>query len=301
MKTFSVDILTESTRIDKYLSDVLEESRNTIQSLIKKGLVLANNQIVKPNYKVKTGDVIEVHPFEEEPLKIEPEAVQFDIVYEDEFVAVIDKPTGLVVHPAPGHPNGTLVNGLLYFIDDFEYIKGEYRPGIVHRIDKDTSGLLIVAKNNESLAFLSDQIKDHKTHRSYVALVEGVIAHTKGKIDAPIGRHKSQRQNMAVSASGKPSITHFEVLERFESHTLVKCVLETGRTHQIRVHMRYIGHPIVGDPKYGYRSTDIEFGQYLHAESIGFTHPSTGEYLSFTSPLPNYFKQKLIELRRLHG
>ena len=218
-------------------------------------------------------------------------------MYEDEDLLVVNKPSGLIVHPSETTEEDTLVHGLLYHIKDLQPIDDTLRPGIVHRIDKETSGLLVVAKNKEAMLALQEELKAQKTAREYVALVEGVIQHNKGKIDAPIGRHPKERKNMAVTAKGKASVTYFEVLERFEAHTLVKCSLESGRTHQIRVHMQYINHPIVGDPKYGLKKTDVTYGQYLHAATLGFTHPKTHKFLTFNQPLPDYFEEKLKTLR----
>ena len=218
-------------------------------------------------------------------------------MYEDRYLLVVNKQSGMVVHPGAGNKSHTLVNALLHHIKDLQPIKGELRPGIVHRIDKETSGLLVVAKDVKTLEFLANQFKEKTATRTYIALVEGVIPHNLGKIDAPVGRDVKNRQKQAVVEGGKQAVTHFSVLERFENNTLIECQLETGRTHQIRVHLAYIKHPLVGDPKYGLKKTNKEHGQFLHAKTLGFTHPKTNEFLSFDSELPAYFTDYLISLR----
>lgn len=297
METFEIVITEEhgSGRIDKVLSDSNADwSRTQIQQWVKDGIVLVNDGTVKPNYKVKIGDVIEVMEPEPVELDIVAEDLDLEIVYEDADVLVVNKPKGMVVHPAPGHATGTLVNGLMHQVKDLSGINGVMRPGIVHRIDKDTSGLLMVAKNDQAHVSLVDQLVEKSVTRIYTALVHGHIPHDQGTIDAPIGRDQKDRQSMTVTDKGKHAITHFSVLDRFGDFTLVECRLETGRTHQIRVHMKYIGYPLAGDPKYGPKKT-IDFnGQALHAGTIGFKHPRTGEYLEFTQPLPEDFKT-LIE------
>lgn len=285
-------------RIDKVLSDINADwSRTQIQQWVKDGAVLVNDGTVKPNYKVKTGDIIEVMEPEPVELDIVAEDLDLEIVYEDADVLVVNKPQGMVVHPAPGHATGTLVNGLMHQVKDLSGINGVMRPGIVHRIDKDTSGLLMVAKNDQAHVSLVDQLVDKSVTRIYTALVHGHIPHDQGTIDAPIGRDQKDRQSMTVTDKGKHAITHFKVLDRFGDFTLVECRLETGRTHQIRVHMKYIGYPLAGDPKYGPRKT-IDFnGQALHAGTIGFKHPRTGEYLEFTQSLPEDFNTLIEEMR----
>lgn len=283
-------------RIDKYLADVLEHSRSTIQAMIKGAYVLVNDQAVKANYRIKEDDEIGIDEMPEEDFDLEAEDIPIDIVYQDDDVIVVNKSADLVVHPGAGNYHGTLVNALLFHVKDFQAIKGEVRPGIVHRIDKETSGLLVVAKNAKALENLSEQMKAKTASRKYYALVEGVIPHNKGRIDAPIGRDPKNRQRMAVTEGGKPAVTNFNVLKRYAEQTLIECELETGRTHQIRVHMSYIGYPIVGDPKYGRRKTDTKYGQYLHAKTLGFDHPTTGEYLEFDSELPDYFQEELERL-----
>lgn len=282
-------------RIDNYLSDKLDISRSKVQKLIKDGNVLVNGQSVNVSYKVKIGDVIEYSLDLNEETDITPEDIPIDIVYEDDDLLVINKASGMVVHPAPGHYTGTLVNALLY---RFNLNSGEAnRPGIVHRLDKDTSGLMLVAKNEFIHEKLSEMIGKKDVERKYLAIVDGLIKHDTGTIDAPIGRDANNRQKMAVTdVNGKDSITHFKVLERFDNNTFIECILETGRTHQIRVHMNYIGYPINNDPLYG-RGKATEFGQMLHSYSIKFNHPRTGKELSFRVDPPKEFMDKLNELR----
>lgn len=287
-------------RIDKFLSTEQDDwSRSQIQQWIKEGKVSVNGKSVKANYKLQLNDriVLQVPPPKE--LKIEAENIPLDIVFEDEHVIVINKPRGLVVHPAPGHFNGTLVNGLLAHCTDLSGINGVLRPGIVHRIDKDTSGLIMVAKNDRAHLSLAEQLKEHTVNRTYVAIVHGDIAHEKGTVDAPIGRDPKNRQQMAVVENGKKAVTHFRVLERFRQYSLLELQLETGRTHQIRVHMNYIGHPVAGDPKYGPQKTLKIHGQALHAKLLGFKHPVTNERLIFEAPLPADMQQELERLRTL--
>ncbi|ARF18396.1 RluA family pseudouridine synthase [Sporosarcina sp. P3] len=286
------------SRIDKALATLQPDwSRTQIQQWVKEEHVKVNDSLVKQNYKVKTDDKITVEQPETEEYDVEAENLHLDIVYEDQDVLVVNKPVGMVVHPSVGHVSGTLVNGLMYQVTDLSGINGVMRPGIVHRIDKDTSGLLMVAKNDKAHVSLVNQLVAKSVNRVYTALVHGHIPHDNGTIDAPIGRDKRDRQRMAVVDEGKNAVTHFKVLERFGAYTLVECRLETGRTHQIRVHMKYIGYPLVGDPKYGQRKT-IDFGgQVLHAGTIGFEHPTTDEYMEFTAPLPENFQQLLNELR----
>lgn len=282
-------------RIDNYLSDKLDISRSKVQKLIKDGNVLVNGQSVNVSYKVKIGDVIEYSLDLNEETDITPEDIPIDIVYEDDDLLVINKASGMVVHPAPGHYTGTLVNALLY---RFNLNSGEAnRPGIVHRLDKDTSGLMLVAKNEFIHEKLSEMIGKKDVERKYLAIVDGLIKHDTGTIDAPIGRDTNNRQKMAVTdVNGKDSITHFKVLESFDNNTFIECILETGRTHQIRVHMNYIGYPINNDPLYG-REKATEFGQMLHSYSIKFNHPRTGKELSFRVDPPKEFMDKLNELR----
>ena len=297
--TFIIEKEQEKERIDKAIASFdTDWSRTQIQNFIKDGSVLVNNEPAKTSYKVKEGDVIIVTPPEVVELDIVAENLNLEIVYEDEDVLVVYKPRGMVVHPAPGHLSGTLVNGLMHQIKDLSGINGVLRPGIVHRIDKDTTGLLMVAKNDVAHVSLVDQLVKKTVTRKYTALVHGHIAHDKGTIDAPIGRDKKERQNMAVVDNGKHAVTHFRVLERFNKYTLVECQLETGRTHQIRVHMKYIGYPLAGDPKYGPKKTLNFNGQVLHAGVLGFIQPRTGEYLEFSYPLPADFTDLLKELKK---
>lgn len=287
----------EGERLDKAAALKSGISRGLIQDMINDGHVLVNGKGEKNKYILKLNDVIEIIKREPKSLELEAKDLNIEIVYEDDDVAVVYKPEGIVVHPANGNNEGTLVNGLLYEMDINDTINDVKRPGIVHRIDKDTSGLLMIAKNDLALKSLSAQLKEHSCNRLYVALVYGEIAENKGRIDAPIGRDPLDRKKMAVVAGGKEAVTNFRVLERFKGFTLIECKLETGRTHQIRVHMKYIGHPLVGDKVYGPKRVIGETGQFLHAKTIGFVHPRTGEYMEFSHELPDYFLEKINELR----
>lgn len=290
-------------RVDKHIAEVLADksvSRSQVQDLIRTGAVTVNGHAVKPNAKLAANDQIVVTFPNPEPLEAQPENIPLEIVYEDSDVIVINKPRGMVVHPAVGHPSGTVVNALLYHCKDLSGINGVMRPGIVHRIDKDTSGLLMVAKNDLAHASLAAQLKEHSVNRRYAALVYGVQHHDKGTVDAPIGRANHDRKLYVVTEkNSKHSVTHFAVLERFDEYTLLELKLETGRTHQIRVHMKYIGFPLVGDPVYGGRSgrTLGMTGQALHAQVLGFVHPRSGEYLEFTVPIPEDMEHALAILR----
>ena len=288
----------ENIRLDKFISISLPDiSRTLIQQYIKDGNVLVNGKREKASYKIKSHDDIEIHIPDNKEMDVLPENIPLDIIYEDKDVIVVDKPTGMIVHPSSGIYSGTLVNALLYHCQDLSGINGILRPGIVHRIDKETSGLLMVAKNDVAHQSLSEQLKQHSVTRRYVALVHGVIPHSYGKINAPIGRDINDRQKMAVTkVNSKEAITNFTVLKRYDDMTLIECRLETGRTHQIRVHMAYIGYPVYGDPKYGLKKDDHTNGQFLHAQKLGFIHPTTGKYLEFESPLPDFFENKLKEL-----
>ena len=298
-KRYTVTKENEMVRLDKFLSDAEEAlSRSRIQSLIEEEKILVNEKKTKANYKVKCGDVIDFLEVEDESLEVEPENIPLDIVYEDSDVIVVNKPKGMVVHPAVGALKHTLVNALLYHCTDLSGINGVLRPGIVHRIDKDTTGLLIVAKNDKAHRSLGEQLQSKTVSRKYYALVHGVIEHEFGTIDAPIGRDPKDRQKMCVTASNsKDARTHFKVIERFKNYTLVECKLETGRTHQIRVHMQYIKHPVAGDEKYAYRKTLKVGGQLLHAHEIEFIHPTTQEKIVLNAPLPQVFEDVLKELR----
>ena len=280
----------EGIRIDKYLSLELGKSRNYILMLLDENLIKVNGKIVKPSYKLAKNDSIEYELKEEKSLDLEAKDLNLDIIYEDDYVAVVNKPKGMVVHPGAGDNDETLVNGLLYELSDLSTINGVFRPGIVHRIDKDTTGLLMIAKNDVASLSLTEQLKNHSCNRIYHALVHGVINENRGRINAPIGRDTNDRKKMAVVKDGKEAITNFTVLKRFKDYTYIECKLETGRTHQIRVHLEYIGHPLVGDKTYGRRKVVGDLGQFLHAKTIGFKHPKTGEWLEFDSELPDYFK-----------
>ena len=253
---------------------------------------------IKINYKLKNNDEITVEMPDPIELNVEPEEMDLDIIYEDEDVIIVNKSKGVVVHPAPGNYTGTLVNGILHHCSDLSGINGVIRPGIVHRIDKDTSGILVIAKNDEAHNKLAVQFKDHSIKREYYALVEGKFSNTTGTINKPLGRDKKERIKMAINEEGKRAVTHYEVLEQYDKGlSLVKCTLETGRTHQIRVHMASIGHPLVGDLVYGYKRQKFNVeGQVLHAKTLGFIHPRTNEYMEFTSELPEYFKELINKL-----
>lgn len=292
-------------RLDKWLAQKLPDmTRSGVQNLIEKGLAFSGEKALTKNARLSPGDVVTVTVPEPCPLNVEPEPIPLDIVYEDGDLLVVNKPKGMVVHPAPGNPNGTLVNALLYHCgDSLSGINGVARPGIVHRIDKDTSGLLIVAKNDFSHVRLAEQIKAHSFTREYGAVVCGRVKEDEGTVDQPIGRHPVERKKMAVlrdSASARNAVTHYRVIKRFQDFTQLCLRLETGRTHQIRVHMAFLGHPVAGDPVYGPKKviTSLQ-GQCLHAGLIGFIHPRTGEYLEFNSPLPPYFTDFLGKLREL--
>ena len=286
----------QNGRLDKACSEIFSDySRSQIKQLLDGGNITVNGKTEKAKYKVKSGDVIRLEEPETKTLELRPENIPLDIVYEDDDVIVINKPQGMVVHPAPGHDDHTLVNALLYHCP-LSTINGTFRPGIVHRIDKDTSGLLMVAKNDKAHRSLAKQLKDKTNIREYVALVHGRIAEDEGTINAPIGRSLKDRKKQAVVKDGRNAVTHFEVLKRYRDYTLVKCILETGRTHQIRVHMKYIGHPLVGDPLYGPKKTIKGNGQFLHAGKLGFVHPTTGKLLIFEAPLPKIFQECLEKL-----
>jgi len=290
-------------RIDAYLANTLEnQSRSYIQKLIDEAEVTVNGKTVRSNYKVKAGDEIEVTIPDPVKLDVAPENIDLDIIYEDNDIIVVNKPKGMVVHPAAGNYSGTLVNALLAHCEgSLSDINGVIRPGIVHRIDKDTTGILVVAKNNEAHEGLSEKLKVHDINRVYTAICEGVIKEDSGTVDAPIGRHPVDRKKMAVNTrNGRHAVTHFKVLERFKNATLIEARLETGRTHQIRVHMSYIGHPLLGDEVYGRKTQKFKLqGQALHATVLGFEHPVTGKYMEFSSELPEYFKELIVKLRNL--
>lgn len=292
----------KGTRLDVFLADLLDDwTRSQIKRQIDSGGVLVNGKKVKAGYMLKGSDQISINFVEDDRLDdITPEDIPLDIVYEDDDIVVINKPQGMVVHPAPGNYNGTLVNALLYKFGKMSDINGKVRPGIVHRIDKDTSGLLVVAKNNQSHENLAKQIAEHTCFRHYVALVEGVVKEDSGTIKTYIDRDKKDRKKMAVSETGRVAITHFDVLERFAGYTLMHFKLETGRTHQIRVHTKFMGHPIVGDKTYGFSKQKFNLaGQLLHAKELELTHPTTGERMHFYAPIPDYFQNVLKKIKKL--
>lgn len=297
---WTVDTVSSKDRIDKYCKVQLGEdiSRSQIQLWIEHGDITVNGAAVKTNHKVAAGDVIALSMPDAEPVEITSEDIPLDVYYEDSDVIVVNKARGMVVHPAPGHSTGTLVNALMYHCKDLSGINGELRPGIVHRIDKDTSGLLMTAKNDKAHASLAAQLKEHSVTRKYFALVHGNVSHDQGTVDAPIGRDPHDRKMYTViNRNSKQAVTHFQVVERFGDYTLLELKLETGRTHQIRVHMKFIGHPLVGDPLYG-RSKGIKLdGQALHAAVLGFIHPSTEQYMEFTAPIPDDMEHVLHALR----
>lgn len=289
-----VEINDSGKRIDKYLNENTEYTRSKIQKMIENGNILVNDVKVKDSYKVKENDYITIEVIEE-TTDILPENIPLDIYYEDDDLIVVNKPSGMVVHPAPGNYTGTLVNALIYHTNNLSKVNTNIRPGIVHRIDADTSGLLLVAKNDKSHNILAEAIQKKEVVREYIALVEGIIMEDTATIDAPIGRDKKDRKKMTVtSENSKDAVTHIRVLERYKDSTLIRCKLETGRTHQIRVHLSYIGHPVVNDPVYGHKKLiDKDFGQMLHAEKLGFVHPTTKEYMEFTAEPPKRFQEIL--------
>lgn len=297
---WTIDSVAAKERIDKYVKGQLDEdiSRSQIQLWIEAGNLVVNDAPVKANYKLAEGDRVVLTIPEPEPVEIVPEDIPLDIYYEDSDVIVVNKARGMVVHPAPGHAAGTLVNALMFHCKDLSGINGELRPGIVHRIDKDTSGLIMAAKNDKAHASLAAQLKVHSVTRKYYALVHGNVSHDQGTVDAPIGRDPHDRKMYTViDRNSKLAVTHFQVAERFGDYTLLELKLETGRTHQIRVHMKFIGHPLVGDPLYG-RSKGVKMnGQALHAAVLGFDHPADGRYLEFSAPIPSDMEDVLWALR----
>ena len=293
---FIVEDTADNIRIDKYLKELLpDQSRSYIQKLLKDGHILVNNSIIKPNYKVKADDRIQIDIPEPIEANIEAENIPLDIIYEDNDVLIVNKPKEMVVHPAPGNYSGTLVNALMYHCkDSLSNINGVLRPGIVHRIDKNTTGCLIVCKNDQSHNFIADQLSEHSINRIYTGIVYGVLDADEGTIDEPIARDKRDRKRMSVNLNGKRAITHYKVLKRFREYTYIQFKLETGRTHQIRVHMAHINHPLLGDDQYTNRKCKFNLtGQCLHAKTIGFIHPSTKEYVEYEVEEPEYFKHLL--------
>ena len=297
---FEVEIEHEGERLDKYLNLIFEEkSRSFFQKLIKEGQVLVNDTAQKANYRLKVEDIVTMTIPDAVETPIVPENIPLDILYEDEDVLVVNKPKGMVVHPANGNPDGTLVNAILAMCkDSLSGIGGEIRPGIVHRLDKDTSGLLIVAKNDEAHMNMSKQIQERKVTKKYIALVRGVVAEDEATIDLPIARSTKDRKKMAVDPKGRNAVTHFKVLKRYDNYTLLELKIDTGRTHQIRVHMSYIGHPVVGDEVYSNGKNEFGVqGQMLHARYLQFKHPITGKELSLEAPIPEYFEDVLEKLK----
>ena len=298
MQKIKIDEQFKNQRIDSYLPQVLDVSRSKVSKMIKNEEILVNGKKTKNSYILKENDLVEVGEIKEEAMQALPEKMDLDIIYEDDDVIVVNKPNGMVVHPAVGNKSKTLVNGLLYHSKNLSTINGEFRPGIVHRIDAYTTGLLMVAKNDKAHKILAKELEEKKTTRKYIALVWGIINTDTGTIDAPIGRDINDRKKMAVTdINSKDAITHFKVIERYSNATLIELKLETGRTHQIRVHMNYIGYPVVNDPVYGRRKLIDNTGQCLHAKTLGFIHPTTHEYMEFDSPLPPCFENILKQFK----
>lgn len=298
MQKIKIDEQFKNQRIDSYLPQVLDVSRSKVSKMIKNEEILVNGKKTKNSYILKENDLVEVGEIKEEIMQALPEKMDLDIIYEDDDVIVVNKPNGMVVHPAVGNKSKTLVNGLLYHSKNLSTINGEFRPGIVHRIDAYTTGLLMVAKNDKAHKILAKELEEKKTTRKYIALVWGIINTDTGTIDAPIGRDINDRKKMAVTdINSKDAITHFKVIERYSNATLIELKLETGRTHQIRVHMNYIGYPVVNDPVYGRRKLIDNTGQCLHAKTLGFIHPTIHEYMEFDSPLPSCFENILEQFK----
>ena len=292
----TIKALESNIRIDKYLSGILDESRETITKMIEEGYILVNKKSAKPSYKLKETDEVTVNDGFKKEMSLEATKMDIDIVYEDDYLMVINKPSGLVVHPGNGNQSNTLVNGLLYYTKNLSQ-KEEFRPGIVHRLDKDTSGLMLVAKDDKTHELLSEMFKEKKVHREYIALLDGVFPQEKAIIDAPIGRSREQFDKMEVRKDGKRAVTHLEVIKKYSKNTLVRLVLETGRTHQIRVHLSYIGYPVHNDPVYSGKKC-TEFGQFLHSAYLKFKHPITGEILEFEAKLPEEFENFIKDLEK---
>lgn len=294
-----IKVISSGARIDKYLTEELDYSRTQVNKMLDAGMIVVNDEKVKPSYKVKVNDIISILEEFHEESDVTPVKMDLDIIYEDEDIIVLNKPTGLVVHPGSGNMTNTLANGLMYYTKNLSDLNGEERPGIVHRLDKDTSGIMLVAKTNRAHQVLAEDFKSHDVKREYIALVCGVLPHNKAKIDAPIGRDVNARKKMCVTATNsKNAITHLQVLKRYKNNTLVSLNLETGRTHQIRVHMNYIGYPVFNDPVYGTQKLS-EYGQFLHSRTIDFVHPITKEKLHFSCPLPEYFDAYLETLEEI--
>lgn len=297
---FTADIEHEDQRIDRYLTEMLpEQSRSFFQKLIRDGFVMVNHIIVKVNYRLKTGDLIEIDIPDAVPTEIVPENIPLDILYEDDDLLIVNKPKGMVVHPAVGHSTGTLVNAIMYHCQgNLSGINGEIRPGIVHRIDKDTTGSLIICKNDEAHRNIAEQIKEHSVTRRYVGVVAGTFSEESGTVEGAIGRHPNDRKRMTINEkSGKPAVTHYRVLQTLKGASFMEFELETGRTHQIRVHMASISHPLLGDTVYGNSKNPYKLqGQALHARTIGFIHPTTGEYIEVSAPIPEYMTELVRKL-----
>lgn len=297
---FTADIEHEDQRIDRYLTEILpEQSRSFFQKLIRDGFVMVNHIIVKVNYRLKTGDVIEIDIPDAVPTEIVPENIPLDILYEDDDLLIVNKPKGMVVHPAVGHSTGTLVNAIMYHCQgNLSGINGEIRPGIVHRIDKDTTGSLIICKNDEAHRNIAEQIKEHSVTRRYVGVVAGTFSEESGTVEGAIGRHPNDRKRMTINEkNGKPAVTHYRVLQTLKGASFMEFELETGRTHQIRVHMASISHPLLGDTVYGNSKNPYKLqGQALHARTIGFIHPTTGEYIEVSAPIPEYMTELVRKL-----
>ena len=297
---FTADIEHEDQRIDRYLTEMLpEQSRSFFQKLIRDGFVMVNHIIVKVNYRLKTGDIIEIDIPDAVPTEIVPENIPLDILYEDDDLLIVNKPKGMVVHPAVGHSTGTLVNAIMYHCQgNLSGINGEIRPGIVHRIDKDTTGSLIICKNDEAHRNIAEQIKEHSVTRRYVGVVAGTFSEESGTVEGAIGRHPNDRKRMTINEkNGKPAVTHYRVLQTLKGASFMEFELETGRTHQIRVHMASISHPLLGDTVYGNSKNPYKLqGQALHARTIGFIHPTTGEYIEVSPPIPEYMTELVRKL-----
>lgn len=297
---FTADIEHEDQRIDRYLTEMLpEQSRSFFQKLIRDGFVMVNHIIVKVNYRLKTGDIIEIDIPDAVPTEIVPENIPLDILYEDDDLLIVNKPKGMVVHPAVGHSMGTLVNAIMYHCQgNLSGINGEIRPGIVHRIDKDTTGSLIICKNDEAHRNIAEQIKEHSVTRRYVGVVAGTFSEESGTVEGAIGRHPNDRKRMTINEkNGKPAVTHYRVLQTLKGASFMEFELETGRTHQIRVHMASISHPLLGDTVYGNSKNPYKLqGQALHARTIGFIHPTTGEYIEVSAPIPEYMTELVRKL-----
>lgn len=287
----------ENERLDKYIASVTDYSRELVTKMLKDDYILVNGKLEKGSYKVKNGDIISIKERYVQEMDVVPKKMDLNIVFEDDYLMVINKPSGLTVHPGSGNSDNTLVNGLMYYTNNLSSVGGDFRPGIVHRLDKDTSGLMIVAKDNKCHTLLADDFKNKRIHREYVALLDGVFPQNSATIDAPIERSKENFEKMTVAAGGKKAITHLRVIKKYKDYTLVRLVLETGRTHQIRVHLSYIGYPVHNDPVYSKKTCD-DFGQFLHSEYLKFVHPITGETLEFRADLPKQFAYFLESLEK---